>query len=406
MANGGAQERLDPRIRLVVGGSFLTVAVRMGLVSFLSVYFVREAGIALTTVGIAFLVENLARGALAPWVGALSDRFGRRPVIIIGMFMNAAVLPCFLLVQGPASLMLWSLVMGIVGTTQWTIATALVLDLAPASRRQYALAIHYTLVNLGYSLGIIPGGFLAEKGYGVLAAITSAGYFTVGLLYWAILRGPLPQERMAQGTSPMLAALGVLSDRVFLGFAACGFVFPLSIGLFSFVSAIHGADRGLTESFVGMVLGANGIIVALLTVPVAKRIEGAGPYRLLGPAALLLAGSYVCYALIGDAATSLVAGMLMFTLADLIFGAAAPTAISHLAPAGLRGTYQGAWSMVGSVVIGSSLYVSGLLKGMYSWSAAWLVFAAVTAAAGIGLIAAREIFRSASIARGATTSAS
>ncbi len=323
-----AETRLDPRIKLVVAGSFITVASRMGLVTFISIYFVRQAGIELPMVGIAFLVENLSRGMLSPGFGALTDCIGRRPVLLVGLLLNALVLPCFLLVYGPVSLIAWSLAMGLAGATQWPVASALLLDLAPPERRQYVLAVHYTLVNLGYSVGTIPGGYLAEQGYGVLAAITSAGYLAVALLFAFALRGPLPQDRSPAGRTVLQAAAAVARDKVFLGFALCAFVFPLSIGLFSFSSAIHGADRGLSESFIGLVLGANGIMVALLAVPIAKRIEGRGPYRLLGPCALVLSGSFLCYALVRDPASSLIAGMLLFTLADLVFGAAVPTAVS------------------------------------------------------------------------------
>lgn len=395
-----AQTRLDPRIRLVVAGSFITVAARMGLVTFISIYFVRQAGIELPMVGIAFLVENLSRGVLSPGFGALTDRIGRRPVLLAGLLLNAIVLPCFLLVSGPVSLIAWSLAMGLAGATQWPVSTALLLDLAPPERRQYVLAVHYTLVNLGYSVGTIPGGYLAEQGYGVLAAITAAGYLAVAILYAAALRGPLPQDRSPTQRTVLQAATTVARDKVFLGFALCAFIFPLSIGLFAFSSAIHGADRGLSESFIGLVLGANGIMVALLAVPVAKRIEGRGPYRLLGPSALVLAGSFVCYAFVGDPAASLISGMLLFTAADLVFGAAVPAAVSQLAPPGLRGTYQGAWALVVSIAIGGSLYVSGLLRDAYDWNTAWLVFCLLALCAGAALIAARKVFRRASLQRG------
>ena len=42
----------------------------MSLVTFLGIYFVREAGIDLATVGVAFLCENLLRGLAAPFFGA------------------------------------------------------------------------------------------------------------------------------------------------------------------------------------------------------------------------------------------------------------------------------------------------------------------------------------------------
>ena len=85
----------------------------MSLVTFLGIYYVREAGIALATVGAAFFCENLLRGLLAPFFGALSDRTGRRPLILSASLVTAAVLPCFLLVQGPLSLFAWSVAMGI-----------------------------------------------------------------------------------------------------------------------------------------------------------------------------------------------------------------------------------------------------------------------------------------------------
>ncbi|HWM43602.1 MAG TPA: MFS transporter, partial [Burkholderiales bacterium] len=85
----------------------------MSLVTFLGIYFVREAGIELATVGLAFLVENLLRGLAAPFFGALSDRVGRRPLLLGAALVTAAVLPSFLLVSGPASLFAWSIAMGI-----------------------------------------------------------------------------------------------------------------------------------------------------------------------------------------------------------------------------------------------------------------------------------------------------
>jgi len=75
----------------------------MSLVTFLGIYFVREARIELATVGLAFLCENLLRGVLAPMFGALSDRVGRRPLLLAASLVTAAVLPSFLLVRGPAS---------------------------------------------------------------------------------------------------------------------------------------------------------------------------------------------------------------------------------------------------------------------------------------------------------------
>jgi hypothetical protein len=96
----------DRRIAVVVAANFVAVAARMSLVTFLGIYFVREAHIGLPLVGIAFLLENVSRGLLAPFFGALSDRVGRRPLLLASALGTAVVLPCFLLVSGPLSLRL------------------------------------------------------------------------------------------------------------------------------------------------------------------------------------------------------------------------------------------------------------------------------------------------------------
>ena len=97
---------------MVVAASFIAVAARMSLVQFLGIYFVHRAGIDVTTVGLAFLCENLARGMAAPLFGALSDRLGRRALLIASSLVTALVLPAFLLVHDALALLVWSLLLG------------------------------------------------------------------------------------------------------------------------------------------------------------------------------------------------------------------------------------------------------------------------------------------------------
>lgn len=245
----------------------------MSLVTFLGIYFVREAGIDFATVGLAFLCENLLRGLLAPMFGALSDRIGRRALLLAASLGTAAILPCFLLVSGPLSLFAWNLAMGVASAVKMPVGSALLLDLAPVERRQSALALNYTAVSVAYTLAVTPAGYVAEQGYGLLAVLSTAGYLLVAALYVFALRGPLPLERSHSEATFLSETISVLGDKLFLGFALLAFVFPFSMGLVAFTSPLFAADRGLGEGFIGLVLGANSIIVALLAVPVATRME-------------------------------------------------------------------------------------------------------------------------------------
>lgn len=366
----------------------------MSLVTFLGIWFVREAGIALATVGLAFLCENLLRGLAAPMFGAWSDRIGRRPLLIGASLVTAAVLPSFLLVSGPLTLFAWSLAMGVTGAVKMPVGAALLLDLAPPERRQSTLALNYTVVSVAYTLAVTPAGYVAEQGYGLLAALSTAGYLVAAGLYAFGLRGALPTEKSPGEKAFYGEAFSVLGDKVFLAFAAIALVFPFGMGLVVFASPLFAVDRGLGEGFIGLVLGANSIIVALLAVPLATRMEQLGPFRWLGWAALLVAACFLCYAGIPHAGFALVAGTVIFSFGELVFSSAVPAAVARLAPAGRRGAYQGGWTLVSSFSMGSALFFSGLLRDAVGWQAAWALYCALTLGAALALFLTRAAFKS------------
>jgi MFS family permease len=383
---------LSRGIKVVLAANFITVAARMSLVTFLGIYFVREAGIDLATVGLAFLCENLLRGLAAPFFGALSDRVGRRPLLLGAALVTAAVLPCFLLVRGPASLFAWSVAMGIASAVKMPVGAALLLDLAPAERRQSVLALNYTVLSVAYTLAVSPAGYIAEQGYGLLAASSAAGYLLVAALYAFGLRGKLPMEASRSENSFFRDVFSVSRDGVFLGFAAVAFVFPFSMGLVVTASPLFAAQSGLGEGFIGLVLGLNSILVAALAVPVAARMEAPGPFRMLGSAALLVAACFACYAWIPDVRTALIAGTIVFSFGELVFSSAVPAAVARLARAGRRGAYQGAWTLVASASMGSALFFSGLLRDSMGWRPAWAFYAVMTFSAALALLVLREWF--------------
>ena len=362
----------------MVAASFIAVAARMSLVQFLGIYFVHRAGIDVTTVGLAFLCENVARGLAAPLFGALSDRLGRRPLLIASSFATALVLPAFLLVHEPLALFGWSLLLGTAGAINIPVSSALLLDLAPPERRQSVLALNYTTMSIAYTLGVVPAGYIAEQGYGILAAASAAGYVLVAALYLAALRGPLPLERSATERGMLRDTLAAFSDGRFALFAAIAFVFPLSMGMLVTVTPLYATARGIGESYIGVVLGANSILVAALALPVATRIEAQGPFRLLGVAAGIIAAALACFALVPDAAAALLVGTVIYSFGEVVFSSAVPAGVARLAPGGRRGAYQGAWTLVASLSLGSALALSGAVSKPFGWASAWLACAALT----------------------------
>ena len=74
--------------------------------------------------------------------------------------------------------------------------------------------------------------------------------------------------------------------------------------------------------------------------------------------------------LVPGAAAGYLAGTVVFSFGELVFGSAVPAAVARLAPAGRRGAYQGGWTLIASFSMGSALFVSGLLRDAIGWRGA------------------------------------
>ena len=133
---GGAEVSASPRwVRLSI--LFLTVFVDLvgfGIVLPLLPLYADRFGASGTQVGILVLSYSAAQLLLAPVWGRLSDRFGRRPILIIGLLGSAA---SYLVFAYAASLfvLLLSRIMAGVGGANISVAQAYVTDVTPPDRR-------------------------------------------------------------------------------------------------------------------------------------------------------------------------------------------------------------------------------------------------------------------------------
>ena len=125
----------------------------MSLVTFLGIYFVRVAGIGLATVGAAFLCENLLRGLAAPFFGALSDRIGRKKVMMAGNLIAAlSYYPIYHAMKAVSS-PLNSVAMTALVFVQVLFVTMVYGPIAAFLVEAFPAKIRYTSLSLPYHIG-------------------------------------------------------------------------------------------------------------------------------------------------------------------------------------------------------------------------------------------------------------
>jgi DHA1 family tetracycline resistance protein-like MFS transporter len=319
----------------------------------------------------------------SPIIGSLSDKYGRRPVILISC--AGLALDYVLMAVAPN---LWWLAAGriIAGITSSSFTTvfAYMADITAPEKRAKAYGLIGAAFSGGFVLGPVFGGFLGELGPRApfwFAAVLSGVAFIYGLF---VLPESLPIERrMAfswKRANPIGALILLKRHAELTGLAVVNFLLYFAHHVFSAVFVLYAALRyGWGPVQVGLLLALVGlldmIVQGLLTGPVSKRL-GERPTLVLG-----LFGGTIGIALMGWAPTgwAFIAAMLP----NALWGLAMPTLqalMTRRVGEDEQGQLQGANNSVGAIAgVLSPLFfgwiythsTGGHFKSVAAWVEGW-----------------------------------
>lgn len=139
---------------------------------------------------VGLVVGSMAAGLLCfrPWIGMLLDRWGRKPVLWMGLLMMVGVLPLYLWSPSPLWLMGVRVLHGISQAALATASQTMLVDLVPPSRRTEMLGYLAMSNTIGFSLGPLVGSY-AFAAAGLTSVVRVQ--FGLTLLGWVISL-PLP----------------------------------------------------------------------------------------------------------------------------------------------------------------------------------------------------------------------
>jgi MFS family permease len=135
--------------------------------------------------------QLVAAMMVKPMAGGLSDRLGRKPVIIAGLLFCVAALPLIFRSESFTAFALMSALLGIGVGTVTPVTNALIADLASATRLGAAMGVFGTVFDFGEAMGPIVAGFLiGSLGYAVTFDILAALTLAATVLLMFVVRAP------------------------------------------------------------------------------------------------------------------------------------------------------------------------------------------------------------------------
>jgi predicted MFS family arabinose efflux permease len=398
-------------IRATLGGELERPVLPIAVVSFIysasfstfwiyvGVYVVKGLGWPAGRVGVLFLLTAPAAAVANYLSGRLSDRVGRKRLIVASFALSSINL-LTLAAIGKGTVLPFALIVlqGVIGAPAYSldrvVATDLVVD---RTRRESAFATLRVATNLGVFSGpplaallIFAGGWRS-----FLAGLAVLG--VLGVLAASTL---LPTTARPTEREPNTAvSLGtVLRDRPFaLLLLSTLLAFTDYCGFEAVLPVIAVTTYGLSPSTWGLLVVISPLLVVLLQLRVTRisaRIPTAERLRL---ATLLMGLPFL--ALCASADVVVIAGVIVvFIVGEMVWMPTSQAVAAQLAPPAARGSYFGALAAMTGPAWTLAPLIALELRGHAGVNSVWLFFAVVAAAGAIaGLAAVR-----ASEPRGAT----
>lgn len=287
------------------------------------------AGTGAMQLTISLYVLGLAFGQLV--YGPLSDAFGRRPVLMVGLAIYTLSGLAALLAPGVQSLIAARLFQALGGCAGLVLGRAMVRDTATGDDAVRQMALLTLMMLVGPGLAPLFGGLLAE-GFGwrsIFVLLVALGVVGMGFAWWLLPETVQPRGRLSA------ASLGreyrvLLRSPAFLGFAIGGGCATTS--LYAFLAAAPFIFTGALQRSVhevGLYLGVLILGMALGNM-VTGRLVGRVPVGrlMLGASALSLASAILLLGIVLADALSVVAAVGSMVVFSIGVGMASPAAVA------------------------------------------------------------------------------
>ena len=369
---------------VIVGVRFVDGIGGTLLFPFFALYITQKFNVGMTQAGILLGISSLFGLVGSMFGGALTDKFGRKQLILFGLVFSAISTLGFGLVNDLNILYPLVIVVGLLSSVSHPAHEAMIADILPEKKRQEGFGILRVVANFSWIIGPTIGGFLANINFFYLFVIDAIISCIVAVIIYRTVPETKPEPHAHEKSESFLQTVTgyrfVLRDTAFVSFIIANIIMLIVYQqMYGSLSVYLRDNHGINPQGYGFLMSTSAITVILFQFWLTRKIKHQPPF-------LMMAFGTVFY-VIGFTLFGLVTTFILFalniviiTIGEMIVVPTSQALVAGFAPEEMRGRYMAvsglSWaipSTIGPAAAGYILdnynpnllwYIGGILCGL------------------------------------------
>ena len=379
---------------IVILGMFIDKLGGMLVFPFFGLYITSKYNVGMTEVGLLFTIFAVT-GVFGSLIGgALTDKFGRKIIIIFGLVISAISSLMLAFAPNLNFIYLAGFFVGLFGNVAGPAHQAMIADILPENKRVDGFGILRVIANLAVVIGPAIGGLLAARSYTLLFMIdivTSS--ITAVIIFFLIpetkpvtTSGPGEKTQAEQTILETLAGyLKVTKDQIYLIFIFGSLLMALAyMQMNTSLSVFLRDDHGIPDRGYGLLLSLNASMVVLFQFWITRKIKRFAPMKVMTWGMVIYALGFSMYGFVSSIPLFILA-MVIITIAEMLVSPVGQAVVAKLSPEDMRGRYMAIYGFSWTIPTAIGPLAAGVIMDNYNSNWVWY-------ACGIIMLLSASIF--------------
>jgi len=345
--------RFPSKFWVLVGTVFIDMIGGTLLWPFFALYITQKFQVGMTEAGLILGASSLS-GLFGSTVGgALTDRFGRKSIILGGLIFSAVSALALGVINALNLMLVFAIITGFFGSIAGPAHNAMVADLLPEEKRNEGFGIIRVVANLSWIIGPSIGGFLASRSYLALFIIDAVFSLITAAIFFKLIPETKPEHKAdSQHESLGKTILGyrfVFKDLAFIGFLAVSVIMLLVYQQMYNTLSVYLRDfHQIPTQQYGMLMSASAVLVVLTQIWITKQTRKYPPLTMMALGALFYAIGFSSFGFF-SAYLIFVLAILIITVGEMITVPVSQALAAKFAPEDMRGRYMAVFGLSWSI---------------------------------------------------------